>query len=337
MTGAGRRHAVAVILFAALALLAAGCGDQSTLSPHSKASRDIATLWWWMLGAAGVVFFGALFLLLLGWTRRRKRGLPVFGEDEGLTTGLVVTFGIAVPVVTLIALFVVANFSVVSATQAPKTASTAMTIQVIGHQWFWEVRYPGTTAVTANEIHIPARTRVNVVATTTDVIHSLWVPELNRKIDMIPGHRNRVLLYADRPGVYRGQCAEFCGPQHAHMSMKVFAQPPDRFRAWLRNMAAPRRAPSSPELTRGEQVFVASACASCHTIRGTSAHGDVGPDLTHLATRTTLAALTIPNRRGYLGGWILDPQHIKPGAKMPAIALGGADFQAVLDYLQSLR
>jgi cytochrome c oxidase subunit II len=332
-----RRWGVAAAALAACAAAASGCGGQSTLDTHSRASRDIAVLWWWMLAAAGVVFLGAVGMLALGWVRRRKRGLPLFGEDEGLTTGLVVSFGILIPVVVLVALFAVANFSVVQATQAPKTGSTQMTIQVTGHQWFWEVRYPGTTAVTANEIHIPARTRVNVVARTTDVIHSLWVPALNRKIDMIPGRDNRVLFYADRPGVFRGQCAEFCGPQHAHMAMKVFADPPDKFRAWLRNMAAPRRAPASPSASRGERVFLANACASCHTIRGTAAHGTVGPDLTHLATRTSLAAVTIPNRRGYLGGWILDPQHVKPGNKMPALNLSGPDFQAVLDYLQSLR
>jgi cytochrome c oxidase subunit II len=336
MTSRRRGWAGALLAAGAVAALA-GCGGQSTLDTDSKASRDIAVLWWWMLAAAGVVFLGAVFLLALGWVRRRKRGLPLFGEDEGMTTGLVVAFGILVPVVVLVALFVVANFSVVSATQAPRTGSTQMTIRVIGHQWFWEVRYPGTTAVTANEIHIPARTRVNVVATTTDVIHSLWVPALNRKIDMIPGRENRVLFYADKAGVFRGQCAEFCGPQHAHMAMKVFAQPPAEFRAWLRNMAAPRRAPSTPSTAAGEHVFLANACASCHTIRGTPAKGTVGPDLTHLATRTSLAAVTIPNRRGYLGGWILDPQHVKPGNKMPAINLSGPDFQAVLNYLQSLR
>src|SRR4051794_17945932 len=183
------------------ALLLTGCGKQSPLSPRSPTSHDIAVLWWWMLGIAAVVFFGAVALLVIGWFRRDRPGLPFIGENEKATTGLVVTFGIVIPVVVLVALFGVSDLWLVKKTGAPSRGSTAMTIRVIGHQWFWEVRYPGTRAVTANEIHIPAQTRVQVVATTADVIHSFWVPQLNRKIDMIPGRTNRVLLDADQPGV----------------------------------------------------------------------------------------------------------------------------------------
>jgi len=335
---ATRRAGAAIVGLLLVALVASGCGgDQSTLNPQSRQSGDIATLWWWMLGIAAVVFGGSVAFLLIGWVRRNKGGLPIFGHNEVVSQRLVVLFGILIPIVVLVATFAVGDFVLLPVTKAPAQGSTKMTIKVVGHQWFWEVRYPGTSAVTANEIHIPVRTRVNVVAVTADVIHSFWVPRLNRKIDMIPGRSNRVLLYADKPGVYRGQCAEFCGAQHAHMAMKVFADPPDRFRAWLADMAAPRRPPTTPSQRTGEQVFLGEACASCHTIRGTSANGTVGPDLTHLATRTSLAADTIPNRRGYLGGWILDPQHVKPGNRMPAINLTGPQFQAVLDYLQSLR
>ena len=325
------------VLAVAAATLLAGCGGQTTLEPRSRPAQEISTLWWWMLVAATVVFLGALGMLGLAWLRRRHEGLPLLGNRKRLNLALVVFFGIAIPVAVNVALFVVSNFVVLKQTEAPAAASTRMTIQVIGHQWFWEVRYPGTSAVTANEIHIPARTRVNVVATTADVIHSFWVPQLNRKIDMIPGRRNRVLLYADRPGRYRGQCAEFCGTQHGHMALYVFADPPDRFRAWLANMAAPARAPSAAAERTGAQAFQADACASCHAIRGTSARGVVGPDLTHLATRTTLAALTIPNRRGDLAGWLVDPQHVKPGNRMPVLNLGRNDVKALVAYLESLR
>lgn len=332
------RAAVAVIAVAAATAIVTGCGgDQSTLNPQSRQSGDIATLWWWMLVAACIVFGGSLGLILLGWVRRHQGGLPVLGQNEAVSQRLVVLFGILIPIVVLVAVFIVGNFALMPVTKAPAEGSTRMTIEVTGRQWFWDVRYPGARAVTANEIHIPVKTRVNVVARTADVIHSFWVPRLNRKIDMIPGRTNRVLLYADKVGVYRGQCAEFCGAQHAHMAMKVFADPPERFRAWLRDMAAPRRAPTTPSQRLGERVFLNEACAHCHTIRGTPADGTVGPDLTHLASRTSLAANTIPNRRGYLGGWILDPQHVKPGNRMPAIDLKGPEFQAVLDYLQSLR
>jgi cytochrome c oxidase subunit 2 len=324
-------------LFAGAALLLSGCGKQSTLSPHSPSSHDIAVLWWWMLGVASVVFLGAVAMLVIGWIRRDRPGLPLIGENEKATTGLVLTFGIAIPVVVLIALFAVADLWLVGPTGAPAQGSTAMTVQVTGHQWFWEVRYPGTSAVTANEIHIPARTRVQVVARTADVIHSFWVPQLNRKIDMIPGRTNRVLLYADQPGVYRGQCAEFCGLEHARMAMKVFAQPRKQFRSWLRGMERPAAAPVTPEQRDGQQLFTSNACAGCHTIRGTSAQGDIGPDLTHVASRTTLGAVTIPNTAGWLRRWITDPQHIKPGNKMPALDLSNAEFRSIAAYLDHLR
>jgi cytochrome c oxidase subunit 2 len=320
-----------------LGLVLGGCDTQSPLSPHSRASGDIATLWWWMLGAATIVFLGAVGLLVVSWFRRDRPGLPLLGRSERANHGLVIGFGIVIPVVVLIVLFAISDLVVIGDTQAPAAGSTSMTIRVVGHQWFWEVRYPGTDAVTANEIHIPVDTRVRVIATTADVIHSFWVPQLNRKIDMIPGQDNTVLLDADRAGVYRGQCAEFCGLQHAHMAMRVFAQPRGRFTSWLHNMAQPARLPTTPAERSGEKVFMSSQCASCHQIRGTSAAGTVGPDLTHLASRTTLAADTIPDDRYWLERWIRDPQAIKPGNKMPALGLDHRQLDSVVAYLRSLK
>jgi cytochrome c oxidase subunit 2 len=262
-----------VLLAPASALVVCGCGDQSTLDPRSDASRDIATLWWWMLGIAAVVFVGALAMLVLSWRRRSEEGLPFLGTSERAATTLVVVFGMGIPIVVLSGLFGVGNLAVMPATDAPAPSSTRLTIQIVGHQWFWEVRYPGHPAVTANEVHIPTNTRVNVVATTADVIHSLWVPQLNRKIDTIPGQRNRVLWYADQAGRFRGQCAEFCGLQHAHMAMAVVAQPPAQFQDWLRHQSEPAQTPTSDEARHGEQLFLDNACAACHTIRGTDARG----------------------------------------------------------------
>jgi cytochrome c oxidase subunit 2 len=329
------RSASAAWLVVALSL--AGCGGQSALTPHSGPARDIEKLWWWMLAVAAIVFFGAVAMLAVAWWRRRKEGLPWLGEREGTTNNLVVIFGIAIPVVVLVSLFVVANLVVAKSTEAPATGTTQLAIRVIGRQWFWEVRYPGGTAVTANEIHIPVRTRVNVLATTDDVIHSFWVPELNRKIDMVNGRTNRVLLYADKPGIYRGQCAELCGLQHTHMAFEVIAAPQAEFRRWLANMGASARGPQGAAAQQGERVFMAQQCASCHTIRGTSADGRIGPDLTHVASRQTLAALTIPNTRPELISWIRDPQRIKPGNKMPSLGLSDAQINAVADYLAGLR
>jgi cytochrome c oxidase subunit 2 len=326
-----------VAVAAASGAALAGCGVQSPLDPKSEPARHIATLWWWMLAVAGVVFLGAVLMLVASWFLRDREGIPRLGTSGRLTTGLVVVFGIVIPLVVLVSLFVVANLVVLKDTDAPRASTTSMTVEVTGRQWFWDVRYPGTSAITANEIHIPSRARVNLVGKSTDVIHSFWVPQLNRKIDTVPGHPNRVLLYADKPGRYRGQCAEFCGLQHAHMGTYVFADPPDRFRRWLANMARPRVAPDTATEKRGEQVFLSNQCASCHTIRGTPARGTVGPDLTHLASRTTLAALAIPNRADELRRWVADPQGVKPGNKMPALALSSRDRADLLTYLASLR
>src|SRR4051794_8963030 len=284
-----------------------------------------------MLAAAVIVFAGVLVLIGLSIVRRRSQGFPLLGEDENKMTGLIVGFGIVIPVLTLAALFFIADIGVVKATDAPKRGQTKMTIEVIAKQWFWEVRYPGSAAVSANEIHIPARTPVNVEVTSPDVIHSFWVPELNKKVDAVPGHPNNLYLYADEPGVYRGQCAEFCGLQHAKMALAVYADPPARFKAWLANEAKPVANRS------GLDDFMSDQCASCHALRGTPARGAIGPDLTHLMTRKTLGALTIPNTRNYLGGWVLDPQKFKPGNKMPALAISGSDYTKLVNFLTGLK
>jgi cytochrome c oxidase subunit 2 len=335
--GTPHRRAGCAVLGLAIAALLAGCGgDQNTVAPHSGSERSISHLWWVMLVGSAVGFAVIVALLVLGWVRRDRPKLP-FGGDEKAATAIVIGLGVAVPVVVLTLLFVWADLFVIRKTDAPAKGSTAMTIEVIGHQWWWEVRYPGTSAVTADEIHIPVDTAVNVVVTTADVIHSFWVPELNRKIDTIPGRSNRVELDADRPGLYRGQCAEFCGLQHAHMEISVYVQPRAEFAAWLANMEKPARPPATALAREGRHVFLENACASCHQVRGTSATGRVGPDLTHLASRRTLAGGEIPNTPGELAAWIRDPQTIKPGNKMPALRLADGDWRALDAYLEALR
>jgi cytochrome c oxidase subunit 2 len=329
---------VAGFIVIASSLLLAGCGSkQSELSTASKQSHDIGVLWWWMFGAAAIVFFGAVAMLGVSWVRRATKGLPFVGERESVPQALVLVFGIAIPVVALVTLFGVADVYLVGETSPPDPSSTTMTIDVIGHQWWWEVRYPSTGAVTANEIHMPVNTRVNVVATTGDVIHSLWVPAVNRKIDMIPGYRNRVLFDADRTGVFRGQCAQFCGFQHARMALKLFVQTPSAFHAWLTRMSAPARSPAGAKQRTGEHVFMTSQCESCHRIAGTPAQGTIGPDLTHVASRTTLASDTIANTPSELAAWIRNPQAIKPGDRMPDLGLPNPKVAELVSYLESLR
>jgi cytochrome c oxidase subunit 2 len=330
------------LLLAPAALALSGCErTQNSLHAQSHQARDIASLFWWMMGGAWIGLGLIVVLLLLSWKRRNRRG---FGrDDEGDKPGerpawfVVVGAGIALPIVLLTTLFVISDLFVIRTTQAPANAATRLTIEVIGHQWWWEVRYPASGAVTANEIHIPVRTPVRLEVRTADVIHSFWVPELNRKIDTDPGKTNAIELDADRTGQYRGQCAEFCGVQHAHMSMYVFVDSAAAFRRWLADEARPARAPSSSLARQGQQLFAAGSCANCHQIRGTSANAAVGPDLTHVASRTTLGAVTIPNGRRQLADWIAHSQQIKPGNQMPNIDLRGTRLEAVVDYLEGLK
>lgn len=317
-----------------IALLVSGCGSQqNALAPHSKAARGIDSLWWNMLIGA-VLAFGIVVLILgAAWVRRNRPGFPGVRDGDRAALVVVLTLGLAVPVVVLSTLFLFSDIFLIRDTTVPAASASRaeqpkLTIRVIGHQFWWEVRYPGTRAVTANEIHIPVRTPVQVLVYTDDVIHSFWVPELNRKIDMIPDQTNRVMLYADKVGRYRGQCAEFCGLQHAHMGFYVFADTPARYRAWLAHESTPASSVS--------QLFQ-SQCASCHAIRGTPAKSRVGPDLTHVGSRTSLAALAIPNTPAHLAQWLRDPQSIKPGSQMPALGLTNTEIAQLVVYLEKLK
>jgi cytochrome c oxidase subunit 2 len=326
-----------VVLVACPVLVLAGCGGkQNTLAPASPQEHKISVLFWIMMAVAWAGFALIVGLLALGWVHRKKEGLP-FGRGDKTGTGLVIGLGVAMPIVLLTVLFVYSDLFVLNSTAAPDARTTKRTVEIVGHQWFWEARYPGTDAVTANDIHIPAGVRVNTVVRTVDVIHSFWVPELNRKIDLIPGHRNTILLDASRPGTFRGQCAEFCGLQHANMSLVVYADPPARFRAWLANEAKPGREPSTPDEERGREIFLSHTCSGCHTIRGTSADGHIGPDLTHVGGRQDLAGLVLGNTPANMLRWIHDPQHIKPGVKMPDLHLAQDEERSVVAYLESLK
>jgi cytochrome c oxidase subunit 2 len=331
----GRRLLPLLVLAGVLVL--AGCGSrQDTLRPEGPQAKEIASLWWWLMGGAFVGLGFVSALLLLSWFRRNKMG-PGREPGERLGWIVVVTLGIGTMIAGLVALFVVADVFVIRHTEAPAAGTTKLTVRAVGHQWFWEFDYPGTPAVTADEMHIPVRTPVLVEALTVDVIHSFWVPELNRKIDTIPGQNNTIELYADRIGRYRGECNQFCGLQHAHMSFYVVAESEAQFRTWLANQETKAAAPTTALARRGEQVFMNGPCSSCHTIRGTKAHGYVGPDLTHLQSRRSLAGATIANTRSELGEWIVDSQHIKPGNQMPDVSLPGPQLQALLDYLEGLK
>lgn len=322
---------------AAVLLLSACSGSPSFLSTFGYRGDREARLGWVLLIIASVVVIVIAGLLIAGLLRRRHEGGDLMRTGGGLSW--IMIGGIAVPGLILLGVLFFA-MSTLAADTAP-ASKPAVTVQVIGHRWWWEVRYPGSSPgdlfVTANEIHIPTGQPVRLELTTADVIHSFWIPQLAGKMDLIPGQRNVTWIEADSAGTYWGHCGEYCGMQHANMMMSLTAEPPDRFTRWLAAQRAPAAEPDDQASIAGLQVFERSACALCHTIRGTGAGGAIGPDLTHVGSRQTIAAGTIPNRRGYLAGWIANPQGIKPGVAMPAVPLSPGELNAVVTYLQSLK
>ena len=311
----------------------------STLNPASPQARLIDRLWDAMYVTAIVVFILVVAALLWAAFRRRRAPDPVDDTPRGQPIRTAVLLATGLTVITLF-VFLVFDISVGRAiTRNP--GKQALQIRVTGHQWWWEVQYrdslPKDWVTTANEIHIPVGRPVVFELRSTDVIHSFWPPNLSPKRDQIPGNENSVWFQADSVGVFRGLCAEFCGHQHAKMGFLVFAESPSNFARWLARERDTASSPIDSLTQRGREVFLGSSCVMCHAIAGTPAGSRIGPDLTHLAGRQTLAAGTLPNTRSNLTGWIVDPQAIKPGAKMPPNQFSGPDLLALVAYLESLR
>lgn len=308
--------------------------DPSMFVTEGPQAERIATLGWTLSIAGTLVFLVVMGLML--WPLWRQRHAPQVDGPPAPSSerAWLLVGGTAVPALILAAVFVL-TLVAQRATAPPE--SPPITIEVVGHQWWWEVRYPGESIRTADEIHIPVGTPVKVILKSADVLHSFWVPNLAGKTDLITGTNNVTWIQARRPGVWRGQCAEFCGVQHAHMAFSVVAQPVGEYRRWIEAERAPALKATDTSLLAGEQVFLGQPCRYCHAVRGTEATGSVGPDLTHIASRLTLAGGTLPNTRGNLAGWILNPHRLKPGTMMPATPLSGVELQALVAYLESLK
>jgi cytochrome c oxidase subunit 2 len=315
----------------AVAMLASR-GIQSALAPAGVDASRIGRLWDIFLIVTAVVYVLVLLALVAALLRR-----PKAGEGEGgVTRGVSIATGLTV--VTLFALLVASIFATRGIADQPRRG---IDVVVTGKQWWWQVEYadpdPSKRMISANELTIPVNVPVNIRLRSSDVIHSFWVPNLNGKMDLIPGHENNIVLEATRPGVYRGQCAEFCGQQHARMGLWVNVLSRADYAKWSEAQHQPSRIPSTPQQRKGKEVFLNSPCPLCHNIQGTDASGKTAPDLTHLASRRSIAAATLPNRRGYLAGWILDPQHVKPGSQMPPMVLEKGELEPLLAYLESLQ
>jgi cytochrome c oxidase subunit II len=305
------------------------------------AAARIAQLGWLFTIVAVAVTVISVGVLIAALHRRRPAGVhnvAPFDDSRG-PVRWIVTGGVILPAIILAVCFVCTVLTQSAIARPPRAA--VATIRVTAHRWWWAVQYPGLEGtgdvVTANEIHIPAGQAVQIELASDDVIHSFWVPELAGKTDVIPGQINSMWLQADHPGRYAGECAEYCGVQHAHMGFVVVADAPADFAAWAARQRQPAAAPLEQPASAGLAVFRRSSCAACHAIRGTGITAPAGPDLTHVASRATLASAMLPNNRGNLAGWVTNAQSLKPGSQMPTIPLDGHDLQALVAYLEALR
>lgn len=332
------------LLSCVAALQVAGCrGVQPMLAPGGPQASSIARLGWFILITFSVVT--VVMWVLIFWVAARRRGTLTEHApyDAPSDKRWVAIGGFVIPTIILFTIFVLTLNTMKAFPMGDHEAHAGPPmITVTGHQWWWEIEYEfGGIAghvVDANELHLPTGQPVDIRLQTRDVIHSFWIPRLHGKVDLVPGFENRIRLQVDQPGLYRGECGEYCGPQHAHMILLVDAQSPSDFQTWLSSARQPSAKPADPVAVRGEQVFMANACVLCHSIRGTDAHGLVGPDLTHLASRKAIAANTYPNGRGYLEAWVTHAQSMKPNAQMPSItAFTGDDLRALVTYLEGLK
>jgi cytochrome c oxidase subunit 2 len=310
-----------------------GCGGRSpsTLAGDGPKGSDVATAWWLLFTVAAVMCVVVIVMAVLPLVLRRQSR----ADADNARLRFVGVWGVAMPGVILAAVFAL-SLRTLTQTSSPPTPPR-VTIDVIGHQWWWEFRYAGTSAVTANEVHVPVGVPVELRLSTADVIHSFWVPQLSPKTDLIPKKVNTTWLTASRPGTFRGECAEFCGAEHGFMDFRVVAEPQSRFRSWLDAQAQPATTPTSSLARRGMSLVTTTTCASCHTVRGTPADGRVGPDLTHVGSRPRLGGGVISNTPEHLAAWIANPQLIKPGIRMPPQPLDPAELRAVVAYLEGLR
>lgn len=326
-------HPCAVV--AAAALLLGGCSEDSPslLDGKGTESSRIAGLWWLMFAMAAVVYVVVAGFVLVAIARGRRRAPD--GDDGGARDDVFIWVGgLALPVVVLSILGVVT----VTTTRAVRpVASGAVQIEVIGERWWWDVSYPDENVRTANEIRVPVGQPVEVTLTSDNVAHSFWVPQLAGKVDLIPGQPNVLRFEATEAGTYRGECAEFCGIQHANMNFVVIAEEPQDFQRWLaRRGSGAGTTPTDELAAQGQRVFQSQPCAGCHAIEGTAATGTIGPDLSDFGARQTIGALAVPNNPENLAEWITDSQEIKPGNLMPPIELSPDQVTQLVAYLEGL-
>jgi len=312
----------------------AGCAPApSALAPASDHAALIANLFFILFAIAVVVFVVVEALLFYAVMRFRRKKADEIPEQVHGNPKFEIAWT-AVPAIVLAIIFVLTWQTLNALAAVP---ADAVKIQVTGHQWWWQVEYPDLGVVTANEIHLPLNQAAAFTLQAADVIHSFWVPELGGKMDLIPGHSNRMWIRPTQIGAYHGQCAEFCGTSHANMRLAVVVETTEQFNAWVAQQKSPAAAPTTDLAKRGAEEITKAGCQACHTINGTTAQGKVGPNLTHVASRKQIAAGLLDFDADNVRLWISDPPAIKPGATMPKLPLTPDQLDALAAYLTTLK
>ncbi|HEY7036392.1 MAG TPA: cytochrome c oxidase subunit II [Thermomicrobiales bacterium] len=320
-------------LIAVLAITGCSAGPEGLrpISPEGRSIRDLFAL---VLALSAVVFLGVVAVLAYVLIRYRSRGER--GEHGGGGEHPKVQIAWTVGPLLLFAVLAVLFVRTMNVVDHPVAAS-GLRVEVIGHQWWWEFRYPDLGVVTANELHVPVGTPMRLDLSGADVIHSFWVPQFGWKVDAIPGRPTHLSVTVDRAGTFLGSCTEFCGAEHAGMLIRVVAEPQDQFDAWVKAQQQPAATPQSDVAQSGQNIFLSSTCVSCHTVRGTAATGSVGPDLTHVGSRATLGSGVVTNTPDHLRTWIANAGTIKPAVLMPPFDFTPEQLDALVAYLESLK
>ena len=305
----------------------------SVLQPATKQAADILSSFYIVFGVSAFIFVivaGLVVYALIRFRRRKGREPKQFSENVWLEV-----LWISIPLLIVTGLFIVA-VRVMSQVNPPVLGNKP-DLTVVAHQWWWELHYPQSGVTAANEIHLPVGKHLLLRFESADVIHGFWVPSLGQKIDVIPGHPNSMWLTITRPGLYLGTCSSFCGMGHANMRIRVFAQSPEDFSAWLAHQRQPASPPSAVGAAKGAGVFMEKNCVNCHSIAGLMTRGRAAPDLTHVGSRTTLASGTLPNTPENLAKWLMNPQAVKRGVLMPEIGLTTDQIKDLVAYLEGLK
>lgn len=321
-------------------ILVGGCtpmGPQSTLDPHGPVARmqlDVFMITVWVCVGAFLATSGLLVCAIWRFRARPGNTEAPLARSHGNPA---IEFSLIGIMALLLLLIAIPNLRALFAASTPPPGADVLRLEITGKQWWWKFAYPGLGIETANELHIPAGRVVQAQLRSEDVIHSFWVPKLAGKMDVIPNKVNRMWFSADEPGTYFGQCAEFCGVSHANMRFRVVVHPAAEFDAWVRAQQQPAQPMADNKALEGAQVFRQKGCMACHAIAGTPARGEVGPNLTHVGSRHTLAAGLLENSPRNLARWLRNPQDVKPGSRMPNLGLSNAEITALVAYLQDLK